>query len=410
MSRHFVETEGRRWIDKGIITPEQHRQILELYGEKKRAVGLVPLLGGLLVGLGILSFVAANWQAIPQLLRLLLLIVVMTGCYGAGETLRKKGQEKTGIAFTGLGLICFGAGIVLTAQMFHLEAYDAASWIVGGTAGLLLTFLYRSRFLFAISAVLFAVAQGYSAAEFHQFSYAAFIIGFVGLGAFVWKRQDSFLTWLFSLSFIVQSIMLVAVNDWKLLWVTVPAMLLYTLGDVLSNRKAFHPLQSAVLTAAFLFDWFLVLVMGKGDFYGIRHDWLPEAAPFFSIIAVLLLASLVLKLRSGRAVTAVEWLLIPVLMYMTDAVDAIYVIVLFVFSLYLLWRGYMEEWRVKINLGTVLFLISTMTAYGKLTWDFMDKSLFFIVGGALLLALGWFLNRRKKKFFLNVKEGKDHVQ
>ena len=59
-------------------------------------------------------------------------------------------------------------------------------------------------------------------------------------------------------------------------------------------------------------------------------------------------------------------------------------IALFVFSLQLLWRGYAEEWRAKINWGTVLFLLSTLVAYGKLTWDFMDKSLFFILGGVLM--------------------------
>ncbi|KIL38629.1 hypothetical protein SD70_25415 [Gordoniibacillus kamchatkensis] len=410
MSRHFVQTEGRRWVEQGIITPEQHQQIMELYGEKKRAAGLLPLLGGLLVGLGILSFTAANWQGMPQLMRLLLLIAVMAGCYGAGEALSKKGHSKTGIAFIGLGLLSFGAGIVLTAQMFHLEAYDATSWIVWGCAGLLSTFLYRSRFLFTISAALFTAAQLYSVTEFHQFSYAAFAIGLVGLGGYVWRRQDSYQVWQFSLSFIAQSVMLVAVHDWKFLWTAVPVMALYTLGDALPNRKAFHPLQTAVLAAVFLFDWFVVLFMGKGDFLAVRHDWLPAAAPFLAVMALLLLASVVLKLRSGRGITAIEWLLVPVLLYVGHAVDAIYVIVLFVFSLYVLWRGYAEEWRLKINLGTVLFLIGTMTAYGKLTWDFMDKSLFFVVGGALLLAVGWLLNRRKREFFRNGKEGTDHAR
>jgi uncharacterized membrane protein len=410
VSRRFVETEGRRWIDMGIITPEQLRQILQLYSEKKRAVGLVPLLGGILVGLGILSFTAANWQGIPQLLRLLLLIAAMAGCYGAGETLRNRGHDKTGIAFLGLGLLSFGAGIVLTAQMFHLEAYSAAAWIVWGTAGLLLTYLYDSRFLYAISTLLFAVAQGYSVTQFHHFSYAAFLIGLVGLGYYAWRRQNSLPVWLFSIMYLEQSVLLVISHHEKFVWSAIPVALLYTLGDGIRNRRAFYPLQTAALIAAFAFDWFVVLVAGKGQFLAMKKDWLPAAAPFLSVFAVLLLASLLLKLRSGRAATAAEWLLMPALLYVTDAADALYMIVLFVFSLYLLWRGYAEEWRSKINLGTFLFLVSTMTAYGKLTWDFMDKSLFFIVGGVLLLVLGWLLNRRKKQFFRDMKEETDRVQ
>ncbi|MNL89126.1 hypothetical protein D3C87_2192590 [compost metagenome] len=51
-----------------------------------------------------------------------------------------------------------------------------------------------------------------------------------------------------------------------------------------------------------------------------------------------------------------------------------------------------------------------MVAYGKLTWDFMDKSLFFIIGGLLLLVLSWFLNRRNKKFLAEAKGGNRHDQ
>jgi uncharacterized membrane protein len=42
----------------------------------------------------------------------------------------------------------------------------------------------------------------------------------------------------------------------------------------------------------------------------------------------------------------------------------------------------------------VLFVAATAVAYFKLTWGFMDKSLFFLIGGILLLALSWYLRRR----------------
>jgi LPXTG-motif cell wall-anchored protein len=35
-----------------------------------------------------------------------------------------------------------------------------------------------------------------------------------------------------------------------------------------------------------------------------------------------------------------------------------------------------------------------MVAYFKLTWAFLDKSLFFLIGGVLLLSLSWYLRRR----------------
>jgi uncharacterized membrane protein len=48
----------------------------------------------------------------------------------------------------------------------------------------------------------------------------------------------------------------------------------------------------------------------------------------------------------------------------------------------------------QLTLGTVLFVVATMVAYFKLTWAFLDKSLFFLIGGVLLLTLSWYLRRR----------------
>ena len=48
----------------------------------------------------------------------------------------------------------------------------------------------------------------------------------------------------------------------------------------------------------------------------------------------------------------------------------------------------------QLTIGAVLFVAATAVAYFKLTWGFMDKSLFFLIGGVLLLALSWYLRRR----------------
>lgn len=206
MGNKFIETESRRWVEAGIVTPRQAERIALLYKNRKQGVGLVPLLGGILLGLGILSFTAANWQAIPELLRLLIILVGMAGFYVAGDAVLRRGQERIGIALLGLGLLSFGAGIVLIAQMFHLEAYDVTTWVIWGTAGLLLTQLYQSRYLYTITAILFTVAQWYSMAQFDRFSWAAFAIGMLGVGWLAWKRRDAYPVWLFGISFVIQSV------------------------------------------------------------------------------------------------------------------------------------------------------------------------------------------------------------
>jgi uncharacterized membrane protein len=407
MSRKWVEKESQRWTELGIVSPKQVEQILGLYTEKTRTIGLIPLLGSLLIGLGVLSFVGANWQQIPQLVRLAMIIILMSTFYGAGETILRRGQEKLGIAFIGMGLITFGAGIILIGQMFHLVAYDAVSFLIWSIAGILLTYLYRSRFLYLITCLLLAITQFYSAVQFDRFSYTAMLLFLIGLGAYLWFHKDALLSWCFSTLFIIQAIVLLQVNEWKFLWLFLPLMFLYTLGDWTPNRKLSVALQAMPMISAFAINLFLVLFDGNFG-YNDRYDWVPAPLPYLISLLILIGISLYGKLRVGRGSSSGDWLLAAPLFYLTNYSDVAYILVLFVFSLFLLWRGYTEEWRFKINLGTLLFLISTMTAYGKLTWGFMDKSLFFLIGGVLLIGLSWLLNRRRKNFFEDRKEGNFH--
>ncbi|MFE5323295.1 DUF2157 domain-containing protein [Paenibacillus sp. NPDC056579] len=408
MSRKWLEKEGLRWVERDIVTREQYERILLLYEDKKHAIGILPILGSILVGLGILSFVAANWQDIPQLARLAMVILLMVSFYGGGEVFRRREHEKLGTALTALGYISFGAGIVLVGQMFHLVAYDITSFVIWGTAGILLTYIVRSRFIYLLSLLVFTIAQYYSTTEFHQFSYAGFALMIAGLGYYAWKNQSTLLTWCFSLSYVLHCLMLVLDNEWKFLWFFVPLMALYTVGDWYKDRSTGYALQSVPLAAAFIFGIVMVLSWDNGP--SDRNELLAEPLYYITALVVLFAASVAGKLMNKRNSSTFEWILAVPFVYLPAGISVLYLLALFFFSFYVLWRGYIEEWRFKINFGTVLFICSTMVAYGKLTWDFMDKSMFFIIGGLLLLVLSWFLNRRNKKFLEEAKGGSHHDQ
>ena len=70
---------------------------------------------------------------------------------------------------------------------------------------------------------------------------------------------------------------------------------------------------------------------------------------------------------------------------------------LYAYAGLVLWAGYREQWRIKVNAGTLLFILATTAAYFRLTWAFLDKSLFFLLGGALLLSLSWWLRRQGQR-------------
>lgn len=89
---------------------------------QKKAIYVILIIGVILVGAGIFSFIAANWQAIPRSIKLSMIILSMLAFYGGGWYFREiRGLKRTGEALLLLGAITYGAGIFLIAQIFNIR-------------------------------------------------------------------------------------------------------------------------------------------------------------------------------------------------------------------------------------------------------------------------------------------------
>lgn len=154
--RATLKQELPAWLQEGIVTEEAAQRLFaryELANLQKESSGrlaaVIFTLGGLLLGGGVLSFVAANWEAVPTLAKVVLLIVTLLAFHGAGYWLwHYKGWSRLGHALVFTGSLVFGANIGLMAQIFHISgdwyngfgawalgslvlAYAARSWITG---------------------------------------------------------------------------------------------------------------------------------------------------------------------------------------------------------------------------------------------------------------------------------------
>lgn len=90
---------------------------------QKRITKIMVSVGAILVGAGILSFVAANWQDIGKFYKILIILCSMLASYYGGWILKEKyHRAKTGEALILLGSIIYGAGIFLVGQMFNMRA------------------------------------------------------------------------------------------------------------------------------------------------------------------------------------------------------------------------------------------------------------------------------------------------
>lgn len=154
--RAALRNELPIWIQKNIVTAETAKQLSSAYelenlkNESTRLLSAVIFtIGGLLLGGGLISFVAANWEVIPTFIKLTLLFSALLGLHTVGFWLwQSKNWRRLGHALIFCGCLVFGANIGLVAQIFHISsnwyggfgawalgslvmAWAIRSWIVG---------------------------------------------------------------------------------------------------------------------------------------------------------------------------------------------------------------------------------------------------------------------------------------
>jgi len=176
----WLRKQVSSWQEFNIINPNQAKQIMGQYQVKgveerkdevqKKTIRYILIAGTVLIGAGIFSFIAANWQTISSFIKVTIIIVIMLACYIGGWLLREKfGYRKTGEALILLGCIIYGSGIFLIAQIFHIRANWPDGFILWMLGALALAFVIDSLVLFILAIPLGIIALvGFPAEMFDQ--------------------------------------------------------------------------------------------------------------------------------------------------------------------------------------------------------------------------------------------------
>lgn len=143
----------------------------------KRTISIIVTIGAILIGAGIFSFIASNWQEMARPLKLVIILVSMLIAYGAGWYLKeKRNLVKTGEALILLGAIIYGSGIFLVAQMFHVRANWPDGFILWMIGVVVMAFAAESYPLLYLALPLGAVALvGHPFGMFGGFGYNSFL-------------------------------------------------------------------------------------------------------------------------------------------------------------------------------------------------------------------------------------------
>ena len=385
----FLQREVAAWVARGLVTQQQAASILAGYEAapagpghwlQGRLITALAVLGAVLVGLGVILFIGANWQTIPKFGKLAMLFVGLVATYGAGFwTTDRLRMPNVGTAFLLLGALLFGAGVFLVAQVYHVRAGTPSLFLWWFLGVLPLAYTMRSRAVFVLG-----VGTGLTT---------------LGVYAASWMSDASgSLLAFFALAMVV-GVCLVALGSAK--------------GRIPATEWAAKPLQWAgtlILLAAlyaFTFRFFFSEALGRD----VALRWQFHLA--FHLSAGIGLATLLgvwlSDVRAKRQSWSVTLAFVGLAALVVGAYWALFTPVRSEASYALLFNaamavailglvlvGYLDGKAAAVNLGIGLAVLDIVTRYFDLAWRLLDRSVVFIAGGLLLLALGFALERLRR--------------
>lgn len=188
--RRQLRQEAEQWRTEGLIDDAVYEQLSERYqlsdleaAARNRFVAILLGLGCVLLGLGIITFVAANWQVWSRSLKVTLLLSGFVGINASGFYLwrypTERWQRRLGQALLLLGALALGANMALMSPMFHQSRLLYQLYLVWALGVLAMAYSLRMTILGVLAALL--VGFGYLTYLWEQPEIGA-------LGEFSWLR------------------------------------------------------------------------------------------------------------------------------------------------------------------------------------------------------------------------------
>lgn len=181
--RRELRSQAKLWEAEGLIDTSLYQQLADRYqfqtlesASRNRFLGILISLGSILLAIGVITFVAANWQIWSREARVVLLLSLFVAVNVAGFYLwrippyrsknsnpnipRTKGRNKLlGEGLLLLGALILGANMALMAQMFHIGGSSYGLLLAWGIGVLGMAYSLRLTSLGVLSALL--VSLGY---------------------------------------------------------------------------------------------------------------------------------------------------------------------------------------------------------------------------------------------------------
>lgn len=192
-----VRADIARWVEAGLIDASTGQTLARDVDANQRASlsfgSILAMMAALLFGAAILIFVAANWEAIPRLARVVALFAVILAGYVGGAVAKARDHAAIGEALWIIAAAAFGGSMALIGQMYHLSGDEASALLVWGAGTTLAAVALRSNPL-TIAAVGIAdawmVLKGFDYFGRHDLPHLFLLMAAVLFAVSFWTRSQ----------------------------------------------------------------------------------------------------------------------------------------------------------------------------------------------------------------------------
>jgi uncharacterized membrane protein len=373
-----------RWETSGVVDEATGQRIRAFEAEQvspvrhRWQVVVALILGGILLGAGVLLFVAAHWDEVSPSERFLLVLVVLAALH-LGAVFSGKRFPAMATVLHGVGTVGAGAAIALVGQIFNMQEHWPAAillWALCAAAGwrFLGDQFQQVCFLLLVPAWLISEwcywASNFGGSDVYSARMIA-VVGAVYLTAFIHSKRQAVFGILFGVAAVALVVAVGIISDGWRSWYAHPRL-------PLGLRLA----AMAVMLAA------------------VAAGWLWERRSVVPVVAVIAMTYALPWLRA--MVHPDEYWRQP---YQYEAPSVLAYVVVAATAIVFVWWGVRERSRAVVNFGIAAFALTVAWFYFSSLMDRLGRSLGLIGLGILFLLGGWLLERFRRRLMEQVRSG-----
>ncbi|MEH7121630.1 DUF2157 domain-containing protein [Bacillus sp. JJ1773] len=411
-SYDFLKNEFKYLESTGNLQEGQADKLIALYeypnealkpSKKINMISILLTIGALLIGLGILSFIASNWSNMTSSTKYVSLLAILIGFFITARLLENK-RPYIAKAFYYIGVFAFGGELFYIGQLFHLGGKAENTFIWWGLGTLPLAFYCKDKILKAISLIFIYVFIELKFIHYESdlWYLSIFLIPLLFLfGHFIMKKNSKIMLLVNMLilfqfiqtHFYFRTLAETASFPWIFIVLIPPlfyvghkflnkSIILFTINTFMVIQAivtffVFYEMENIILLLVILFVLGLAYTHIRHKDYELPMKVIGSAVHF--ITAIMLTIPFLWEESFPKWATTDTKALIPC------------IVIGVLYSIYAL------SMASKGNLfGVAIVCVFILRFYVDLSLQFMNKSIAFLIGGILLIALGiWFERTRK---------------